>query len=500
MLFNSYIFLLLFLPCTMLGFFLIGGRGQKEAAIGWLVCASLFFYAWWKPAYLAIIVLSMMFNFGIGAAIREREGRRRKALLIVGMSANLALLGYYKYAHFFIQNLNQLVGAEWSVQTILLPLAISFFTFQQIAYLVDCYRNQCGEYSFLHYSLFVTFFPQLIAGPIVHHREMMPQFAGKNVFRVDFEHLSVGFTLFAFGLFKKVVLADSLANYATPVFIAAEAGVAISALEAWGGALAYTFQLYFDFSGYSDMAIGLARLFGIRLPQNFNSPYKARNIIEFWRRWHITLSRFLRDHIYIPLGGNRTGESRRYVNMFATMLLGGLWHGAGWTFVIWGALHGLYLTINHGWQQWRKRRPRARPASAFMRDWLPRIVTFLAVVLAWVLFRAESFSGAMVVISSMLGSNGLHLSEFSINNLAEWDDGFLLIGIAALIAWFLPNTQQIMRRHRPIIEEPDAVNERGLNRFFGHSFTYGWCLITAAVFAYATIRISKGGEFLYFNF
>lgn len=500
MLFNSYVFLLLFLPCTILGFFLIGGRGRKEAAIGWLVCASLFFYAWWKPAYLAIIVLSMAFNFGIGGAIRAREGRRRKGLLIVGVSVNLALLGYYKYAHFFIQNLNQLVGADWSVQAILLPLAISFFTFQQIAYLVDCHRNECGEYSFLHYSLFVTFFPQLIAGPIVHHKEMMPQFAGKDVFRVDYEHLSVGFTLFAFGLFKKVVLADSLAVYANPVFAAAENGVAISALEAWGGALAYTFQLYFDFSGYSDMAIGLARLFGIRLPQNFNSPYKARNIIEFWRRWHITLSRFLRDHIYIPLGGNRRGEPRRYLNMFATMLLGGLWHGAGWTFVAWGALHGLYLTINHAWQQWRALRPRARPASTFMRLWTPQVLTFLAVVIAWVLFRAESFSGATVVLSSMFGANGLHFSEFSANRLAEWDDGFGLMGIAALIAWFLPNTQQIMRRHRPIIEEPDPVNEHGLARFLRHSFTYRWCLVTAATFAYATIRISRGGEFLYFNF
>jgi alginate O-acetyltransferase complex protein AlgI len=498
MLFSSYVFLFLFLPLTLIGFFLIGSRGRKEAAIVWLVCASLFFYAWWKPAYLAIIVCSMLFNFALGRMIQK--GPASRILMALGVSANLALLGWYKYAGFFAVNLNHAFGLGWNPPEILLPLAISFFTFQQIAYLVDCHHDRSGEYAFSHYCLFVTFFPQLIAGPIVHHREMMPQFERDSAFRLDHANLATGFTIFTFGLFKKVILADGLAVYANPVFAGAENGVALSALEAWGGALAYTFQLYFDFSGYSDMAVGLARLFGIRLPQNFNSPYKADSVIDFWRRWHITLSRFLRDHIYIPLGGNRHGESRRYLNVFATMLLGGLWHGAGWTFVAWGALHGIYLMLNHAWRHFAgagRRDGGGRPASSRM---ISRVVTFLAVVAGWVLFRAVSFEGAVVVFKGMVGRGGLGLSEFSVNHLAEWDDAFGLIALAAGIAWLLPNTQQIMKQSRPILEEPEPTDGRSPFRRLAHSQSLGWCLVTGALFAYATIGISKGGDFLYFNF
>lgn len=498
MLFSSYVFLFLFLPLTLIGFFLIGSRGRKEEAIVWLVCASLFFYAWWKPAYLAIIVCSMLFNFALGRMIQK--GPASRILMALGVSANLALLGWYKYAGFFAVNLNHAFGLGWNPPEILLPLAISFFTFQQIAYLVDCHHDRSGEYAFSHYCLFVTFFPQLIAGPIVHHREMMPQFERDSAFRLDHANLATGFTIFTFGLFKKVILADGLAVYANPVFAGAENGVALSALEAWGGALAYTFQLYFDFSGYSDMAVGLARLFGIRLPQNFNSPYKADSVIDFWRRWHITLSRFLRDHIYIPLGGNRHGESRRYLNVFATMLLGGLWHGAGWTFVAWGALHGIYLMLNHAWRHFAgagRRDGGGRPASSRM---ISRVVTFLAVVAGWVLFRAVSFEGAVVVFKGMVGRGGLGLSEFSVNHLAEWDDAFGLIALAAGIAWLPPNTQQIMKQSRPILEEPEPTDGRSPFRRLAHSQSLGWCLVTGALFAYATIGISKGGDFLYFNF
>ncbi|MBT5260335.1 MAG: MBOAT family protein, partial [Nitrospina sp.] len=346
MLFNSYAFIFLFLPVTLLGFQLIGNRGHCRVAVSWLIGASLFFYGWWNPAYLGLILTSILFNYAVGVSLGSRPA---KTVLVVGIAANLGLLGYFKYANFFVDNINALTGSDIVLERIILPLAISFFTFQQITYLVDTYRGETQECDFLRYCLFVTFFPQLIAGPIVHHREMMPQFAKDTFCRLKAKHLAVGLTIFSVGLFKKVILADGIAVYSTPVFDAAEAGVILTFVDAWCGALAFTFQLYFDFSGYSDMAIGLGRMFGIILPVNFFSPYKASNIIEFWRRWHITLSRFARDYLYIPLGGNRKGTLLRFANLMITMLLIGLWHGAGWTFVIWGGLHGSYLVINHGW-------------------------------------------------------------------------------------------------------------------------------------------------------
>ena len=318
---------------------------------------------------------------------------------------NLALIGYFKYAGFFVSTVAALSGAEWRIEAIVLPLAISFFTFQQIAFLVDAYRHESSERNFLSYCLFVTFFPQLIAGPIVHHKQMLPQFARPGTFSFQPHLVSLGLTVFVLGLFKKVVLADSVAVYGTPVFAAADAGNTLTFFEAWGGALAYTFQLYFDFSGYSDMAIGLALIFGIRLPINFESPYKALSITDFWRRWHITLSTFLRDYLYIALGGNRRGPVRRYINLALTMLLGGLWHGAGWTFVVWGGLHGVYLVVNHAWHR------------VVNPDWvtsrLYRLaawsITFLCVVIGWVFFRSESFSGAVAMLQAMAGFNGAAL-------------------------------------------------------------------------------------------
>jgi D-alanyl-lipoteichoic acid acyltransferase DltB (MBOAT superfamily) len=300
MLFNSYEFLFLFLPITLLGFHLIGKQGHHRVAIAWLVGASLFFYGWWNPAYLNLMLFSILFNYSIGISLSSTLGRKlsSKTILTIGVATNLAVLGYYKYANFFVDNLNALSDSNLILHKVILPLAISFFTFQQIAYLVDAYRGKAREYSFLHYCLFVTFFPQLIAGPIVHHKDMLPQFAKDAVYKLRSKNLAIGITIFTLGLFKKVVLADGVSVYATPVFNAAEAGMILTFFEAWTGALAYTFQLYFDFSGYSDMAIGIARMFGIRLPLNFNSPYKATSIIDFWRRWHITLSRFLRDYLY----------------------------------------------------------------------------------------------------------------------------------------------------------------------------------------------------------
>lgn len=299
MLFNSYFFIFVFLPVTLIVFFALGRGREKRAAIAWLVAASLFFYGWWNPAYLGLIIFSILFNFTIGTVLGgHRKSMVKKSALTFGVVANLSVLAYFKYAGFFLANLNAALGSVYSVGKIILPLGISFFTFTQIAFLVDAYRGEAREYKFLQYALFVAYFPHLIAGPVLHHKEIMPQFGHSSIYRFDALNFSAGLTYFVLGLFKKVNIADGIAVFATPVFAAASSGAPLSTMDAWGGALAYTFQLYFDFSGYSDMAIGLALMMGVRLPLNFDSPYKAVNIIDFWRRWHMTLSRFLRDYLY----------------------------------------------------------------------------------------------------------------------------------------------------------------------------------------------------------
>lgn len=352
MLFNSYIFIFCFLPIVMIGFFGLA-RISRAFAVSWLALASVFFYGYWNPTYVGLLLGSIIFNYKMGMWITKADAQDdkvlKKRLLTFAITGNLLLLIYYKYANFFVTNVNSLIGTDWSFNNLILPLGISFFTFTQIAYLVDTFQGKVKEYNFSHYLLFVTYFPHLIAGPVLHHKQMMPQFNATATYRISLENIAIGLTFFSIGLAKKVLLADNLAEYATPVFTAADTGVPVQFFGAWVGALAYTFQLYFDFSGYSDMAIGISKMFGVNLPINFNSPYKAQSIIEFWRRWHISLSQFLREYLYFPLGGNRKGPTRRYINLLITMVLGGLWHGANWTFVIWGGLHGLYLCINHFW-------------------------------------------------------------------------------------------------------------------------------------------------------
>lgn len=531
MLFNSYEFIFLFLPVTLLVFMSIGGRGYYRAAISWLVIASLFFYGWWNPVYLGLIIGSILFNYTVGVALgkfheedAEKGSAGQKALMVFGVMVNLSLLGYFKYANFFVDNYNRITGSSYHLEKILLPLAISFFTFQQIAYVVDAYKGKTRELNFLRYSLFVTFFPQLIAGPIVYHEEILPQYAKKIIYKLNYEHLAVGLTIFFIGLFKKAVLADGVAVYATPFFNAAEQGIALSFFEAWEAALAYTFQLYFDFSGYSDMAIGLARMFNIRLPLNFYSPYKAVNIIEFWRRWHITLARFLRNYLYIPLGGNRKGNTRRSLNLMITMLLGGLWHGAGWTFVVWGGLHGIYLAVNHGWQSLRRALGHDINHASWLGRGLSYAITFLAVVVAWVFFRAESFTGAKTVLRAMVGMNGLSLPESlsgRIGKLEPWladqgvhftgmfTNGIVLdpyVGIGWLIflfviVWIAPNTHQFMVHFKPAFE---IYRDNKLHMRQGWSLRFSISAVWAVVFSllsmYTIINISTASEFLYFNF
>ncbi|GAB6043248.1 MBOAT family O-acyltransferase [Endothiovibrio diazotrophicus] len=496
MLFNSPLFIFLFLPLALWDFFKIGGRGHHRVATAWLVGASLAFYGWWNPAYLGLILGSILFNYALGVQLGSSRGTPSgRWALIGGVAANLGLLGYYKYANFFIDNLDALGGFGLHLDPIALPLAISFFTFQQIAYLMDAWRGETREYNFLHYCLFVTFFPQLIAGPIVHHKEMLPQFARDAIYRVNAENLAVGATLFTIGLFKKVVIADRLAEYATPVFDAAAGGALLSAKAAWGGTLAYSLQLYFDFSGYSDMALGLARLFGIRLPLNFHSPYQAVNIIDFWRRWHMTLSRFLRDYLYIPLGGNRRGPTRRQLNLMATMLLGGLWHGAGWTFVVWGGLHGLYLMINHGWHALRRALGQDPTRSTLAGRWLSRALTLLAVMVAWVFFRAADLDTALAILHSLAG-----LTDGTADGLKAARRLPQMLLILSLTLW-APNTQQIMARFNPAFDTYRFASTRDAGpRWWQWRLGWPWLLATTTLAVLATLHLTRVSEFLYFRF
>jgi len=395
LLFNSYEFIFAFLPITFFIYFYLNHKRLTETSKGFLVFSSLFFYSWWNIAYLPIILSSMLFNYIIGNSLNKTNGREnshkfsKKSLLAFGIVSNIALLGYFKYTDFFIENINLISDNNIPTLDLALPLAISFFTFQQISYLVDSYREETKEYDFLNYALFVTFFPQLIAGPIVHHKEMMPQFAKTRNKVKNYRNIAIGLFIFSIGLFKKVVIADTFALWATQGF---DVTTTLNLFEAWATSLSYTFQLYFDFSGYTDMAIGLALLFNIKLPINFNSPYKATDIQDFWRRWHITLSRFLKDYVYIPLGGNRKGEFRTYNNLLATFIIGGIWHGAGWTFVFWGFLHGIALVIHRAWNK----------LGFKLWTWLAWLITFNFINISWVFFRAKEWDDAVKVLSGMI--------------------------------------------------------------------------------------------------
>ena len=520
MLFNSYVFIFCFLPVVLLGFHGLSRRGVMASSL-WLVTASLFFYGWWNPAYLALIVASVLFNYCVGLCLLAQPAPgRRKLMLVGGLVGNLAVLGYFKYATFLVANLNAVSGSTHTLGAIILPLGISFFTFQQVAYLVDTYRGQAGERNLLFYALFVTFFPQLIAGPIVHHREMLPQF--RTARRVRAENLAVGLSIFLIGLFKKVVLADGISKYATPVFADAELGNMLTLFEAWSGAGAYTLQLYFDFSGYSDMAIGLGRMFGITLPLNFHSPYKACSIIDFWRRWHMTLSRFLRDYLYIPLGGSRRGQTRHVASLMTTMLLGGLWHGAGWTFVFWGGLHGVYLVLNHTWRLVKAKAGLQRAQPHWTARIGARLTTFVAVVIGWVFFRASSFAAAIHMLKAMFGCNGAPLPmtyHKELNKVFGFADLLQRLGMEfrplahfgrkehflsmvglLLIVFCLPNTQQLMSRYQPVLERYADSDERTPWPCVQWRPSIGWALYIGAIGAASVFCLGRIAEFLYYQF
>jgi alginate O-acetyltransferase complex protein AlgI len=504
MLFNSYSFIFLYLPIVFIGTFWLGRRDQRLAT-AWLALASLAFYAVWNVHFVLLLLGSITFNFGAGYWIGQRSemtaNRSAKRGLTMAIAANLALLAYFKYVNFFLDVAHQWTGRSMPVLDVVLPLGISFFTFTQIAFLVDVYRGIAREYNFAQYLLFVTYFPHLIAGPVLHHKQMMPQFANPQTYRINPEHVAVGLTIFVLGLAKKVLIADHVAEYATPVFAAAHAGHVLVPSQAWIGALAYTLQLYFDFSGYSDMAIGLSLMFNIRLPMNFDSPYKAISIVDFWRRWHMTLSAFLRDYLYIPLGGNRRGPVSRYANLMTTMVLGGLWHGAGWTFLAWGALHGLYLLINHAWRVtkthwgWGEGGRLAYLASGAL--------TFLAVVVAWVFFRADSVASAWSMLCSMAG---LH-EEVSPERFVKTSNGVKAILVGLALVWLFPNVRQMLISHKPTWEDLAGVRTPSAHQGKGrlvHLLTWQpgrWQAVALGLLFLGCLdSFSKVSEFLYFRF
>ena len=518
MLFNSFEYIFIFIPVSVIIYYVLLYCTNRKLHTYWLVCVSLYFYSYWSIRYLPLLLSSALINFIIGR-LMEIKSDRRNVLLIIGVTFNLSILCVFKYLNFSVAQFDALLGLPPPQFSIVLPIGISFFTFTQIAYLVDLRRGVTGKYDIWRYVLFVSFFPHLLAGPILHHREMMPQFA-RRLPVISYErHISYGLLIFALGLFKKVYLADLVAPYANAAFAAADQGVALSCAAAWWGALAYTLQLYFDFSGYSDMAIGGARLFGVILPRNFNAPYRAVSFIEFWRRWHMTLSRFLRDYLYISLGGNRRGELRRYINLILTMALGGIWHGAGYGFALWGLLHGNLLALNHGWRALRARLP--LPTSR-LETLLGGCITFLGVLVGWIVFRAATLEGAGRFLRAMAGFEGwaspdvsaplgLALSRLMTIAPSHWLLSALdldtlelavhpVLGPIAGIAWLVPllalavlgpTSQQLVTG---IVRA--ARSNRAARRLRSAVFAGG----IGALFVFTLTQLNHVTEFLYFQF
>ena len=486
MVFSSYAFLLVFLPLTLIGFYASRAAGLRRLSVTFLLVASLAFYGVWSVQHLALLFASITVNYICGryAASRAPDALRRTAM-IAGVTINLSLIFWFKYLDFAGSNLAALVGADWTMKNIVLPLGISFFTFQQIAYLVDCYTTKDGEKSFRDYALFVTFFPQLIAGPIVHHRYTRPQYARLAVGRVNAGEIPYGVMIFAMGLAKKALIADPIARTIDPIWLAVAAGDAIGAAAAWTAMIGYTLQIYFDFSGYCDMAIGLGLMLGVRLPVNFNSPYRSKSIIEFWRRWHMTLSAFLRDYVYIPLGGNRGGEFFRLRNIFLTMLIGGVWHGAAWTFAIWGAIHATLITANHAARLWFPQLDRMQGPVAIA---LKRAALLAAIMLAWVYFRADGVGAAHRVISGLWRQGGAYDADPVI---------LTLMAFASLLALFSPNSLEVVGypndKDRPI---PDAGAR--MARFARP--TPGTAFASALLLTAGILAAWRPAIFIYFNF
>jgi D-alanyl-lipoteichoic acid acyltransferase DltB (MBOAT superfamily) len=545
-LFNSYQFIFAFLPIVLLICFLLArflGPGMAQL---WLIGASLYFYASWNAFYLPLLLGSILFNYAIAILmVRQADDRRRKYLLLTAVAVDLALLGYYKYTNFFLGSVNDLVGTKFVLATIILPLGISFYTFQQLTLLIDVSAGRITNFRFRDFLLFVIFFPHLIAGPIVHHREMMPQFEQAK-YRFDWTNMAVGITLFAVGLFKKTILADGIARHIAPLYGDAAAGHPASLLYAWGAALGFTLQIYFDFSGYSEMALGLARMVGIKLPMNFYSPLKSVGIIEFWSRWHMTLTRFLTAYLFNPqaialqrwwMGRGQKGirgvktKTRSFLILIAlptltTMFLAGLWHGAGFQFLIFGTLHGFYLAINQGWRLYRTKLFADTPNYHRVMRPLGLVLTLVGVMVANAFFRASTVSSGGNLVLGMAGLHGVALPEAFLSRLGSGGAFLSHLGVRfvpgsvtdllELSAWCvvllfialgLPNILQIMRAYEPAlpstapadVEETFSLSGRLLRRFSWRP-SFGWALATAAASAFGILALNQVTEFLYWQF
>lgn len=489
MLFNSFEFIFLFLPISILVYFFLLKKRLTIAAKSWLLFASLFFYSWWNIKYLPLIMGSILFNYTIGGLLAEYDATAKrtvskKAIFITGILANIALLCWFKYMDFFVSTSNDLLGTQLPLLKIILPLGISFFTITQIAFLVDAYEGLVEERNLLNYSLFVTFFPHLLAGPILHHKEMMPQFERMRNKVVNWKNLYLGLMLFFIGLFKKVIIADTFSAWATAGF---ETTHPLTLFPAWLASLSYTFQLYFDFSGYSDMAVGIGWMFNISLPVNFNSPYKATGMIDFWKRWHITLTNFITTYLYTPIlrSFGRITFANSLVAVFLAMLISGFWHGAGWTFIIWGAMHGAGLVVNHIWKK----------KKLWMPTVLAWLITFNFINISFVFFRSKTVDGAFRILEGMLGMNGvmLHNSLAKISVLHEfgftfgkWLEGikgndktWIMCVIALLVVVLCKNSMQLLERVRP---------------------NWGWFFFLLFISFWALLDMNKVSEFLYFQF
>jgi len=503
MVFASHSFLA-FLVIVLASYWLVG-RHDERLGKPLLIVASFVFYGFWIPAYLLILAASILFNHAIVRVIlREPSAGLKRTLTGVGIILNLALIGFYKYAAFLVESLNWTLQTQFLVPDIILPIGISFFTFQQISLLVDAHKGRVERLRFWDHVFFISFFPQLIAGPIVRQHDMLPQLAARQSWKLRADYLAVGLALFTFGLFKKTFLIDPYVPYLDQVYQAAVAGDPLGFVDGWAAGIGYGFQIYFDFSAYSDMAIGLGFMFGLRLPINFFSPYKADSIRAFWRRWHISLSRFLRDYLFIPLGGSRHGLTVTVAALVVTMALGGLWHGAGWTFVIWGLLHGGYLSINHLWRaglaRWRpglnNRIGRVTGLTTLLRL-LSIGITFTAISFAWVFFRSPDLDSAMRLVMAMFGYSGWH-------EVVSLTRGIVpMIPFYLLVVWLLPNTMELFQSARVALHVEEYRDDQLTPLrpgWMSFKSTKGFAVTTSVVFICAWFAMSNLSPFIYFQF
>ena len=517
MLFNSIVFIFAYLPAVVIGYYAICASPLRPVRLHFLALASLFFYGYWAPKYVLLLLFSMAVNYVVAIAIQklDKAERPRRGVLIFGTIFNLALLFYFKYFNFFIDNVNAAFGTSVEIAKIVLPLAISFFTFQKIAFLFDLYRRRIKLGSVGDYTAFVLFFPQLIAGPIVHYSELAPQLQQRPKLNAALGHIVVGLVIFAIGLFKKTVLADTFALYASPVFNAAADGTAPGFAGAWMAAFAYTLQIYFDFSGYSDMAIGLARMFGVRLPLNFHSPLRSNNMSELWRRWHMTLSRFVQTYIFqpiqVPMARFAAERTKTRFGMFAlstaaptflSMVIIGVWHGAGWNFLIFGALHGFYVVVTETWTFLRRKHRKKNPVRPGYQIVLARLLTVACFVFATVPFRAKDVDVTLAFFAAMLPFGGLS-AGFDWAQAVPFGVGGALaaIGIGFLIVSTAPNTQQFMTRVEPALEwdKWSKVDTPPLRVTWRP--TIAWAAVAGLFFFFGVAFIMRGTtEFIYFNF